>query len=382
MLRSIRALQDAVCLTVFCVSVFALIGYQLFHGTLRNKCVLIPGYIENGPDALYLADWNSSYATYHDSTEFVNFNAKWTIPSSSLYESNITEQYNSSVALPFSLTPLFFYHCSESSMYCERTHYYENPWTESDTNLTMNIFSLMNETLLNSTSIDAPQSADFCGGVVNQCIAQTILRIQTNSNSSLVQEMLKSQVDIDAALNATGCLYAPVLPVTGETNGTFGYSNGFINESTLSSECDVSILAYAGNISCMNQILALNSSNHTSAQDHQCYKDNLWIKTLAFGENHVTRWSTRKSLIFFQLHPFLNSSVSINENIYETFGNDKTHLIFEEYSREYMTWEEQTDWNCADENYIMRKVDTGMYFYLNSSNRPSSEPLYCRIGHK
>uniref|UniRef100_H2ZPU3 Sodium channel protein n=1 Tax=Ciona savignyi TaxID=51511 RepID=H2ZPU3_CIOSA len=38
LLRSIHALKDAVALTVFCVSVFALIGYQLFHGTLRQKC--------------------------------------------------------------------------------------------------------------------------------------------------------------------------------------------------------------------------------------------------------------------------------------------------------------------------------------------------------
>uniref|UniRef100_F7AUQ0 Sodium channel protein n=1 Tax=Ciona intestinalis TaxID=7719 RepID=F7AUQ0_CIOIN len=37
LLRSIHALKDAVALTVFCVSVFALIGYQLFHGTLRQK---------------------------------------------------------------------------------------------------------------------------------------------------------------------------------------------------------------------------------------------------------------------------------------------------------------------------------------------------------
>ena len=42
LLHSIQALKDAVVLTLFCLSVFALIGYQLFHGMLRRKCVLKP----------------------------------------------------------------------------------------------------------------------------------------------------------------------------------------------------------------------------------------------------------------------------------------------------------------------------------------------------
>uniref|UniRef100_H2ZPU4 Sodium channel protein n=1 Tax=Ciona savignyi TaxID=51511 RepID=H2ZPU4_CIOSA len=60
LLRSIHALKDAVALTVFCVSVFALIGYQLFHGTLRQKCVLNSGTFDLAPNALYAIDHNSS----------------------------------------------------------------------------------------------------------------------------------------------------------------------------------------------------------------------------------------------------------------------------------------------------------------------------------
>uniref|UniRef100_H2ZPU8 Sodium channel protein n=1 Tax=Ciona savignyi TaxID=51511 RepID=H2ZPU8_CIOSA len=56
LLRSIHALKDAVALTVFCVSVFALIGYQLFHGTLRQKCVLNSGTFDLAPNALYAID--------------------------------------------------------------------------------------------------------------------------------------------------------------------------------------------------------------------------------------------------------------------------------------------------------------------------------------
>ena len=53
LLRSIRALKDAVLLTMFCVSVFGLVGYQLFHGTLRQKCILIGGTTDLPPESLF-----------------------------------------------------------------------------------------------------------------------------------------------------------------------------------------------------------------------------------------------------------------------------------------------------------------------------------------
>uniref|UniRef100_A0A3B3XZD5 Sodium channel protein n=1 Tax=Poecilia mexicana TaxID=48701 RepID=A0A3B3XZD5_9TELE len=42
LIQSVKKLRDAMILTVFCLSVFALIGLQLFMGNLRQKCVLIP----------------------------------------------------------------------------------------------------------------------------------------------------------------------------------------------------------------------------------------------------------------------------------------------------------------------------------------------------
>ena len=42
-LRSMRMLTDVLVLSLFFISIFALIGMQLFVGDLRNKCVLIPG---------------------------------------------------------------------------------------------------------------------------------------------------------------------------------------------------------------------------------------------------------------------------------------------------------------------------------------------------
>lgn len=40
--QSVKRLSDVMILTVFCLSVFALIGLQLFMGNLRNKCIRIP----------------------------------------------------------------------------------------------------------------------------------------------------------------------------------------------------------------------------------------------------------------------------------------------------------------------------------------------------
>ncbi|XP_073401868.1 sodium channel protein type 2 subunit alpha-like isoform X3 [Dendrobates tinctorius] len=48
LIQSVKKLSDVVILTVFCLSVFALIGLQLFMGHLRHKCVFLPKvYPEN-----------------------------------------------------------------------------------------------------------------------------------------------------------------------------------------------------------------------------------------------------------------------------------------------------------------------------------------------
>ncbi|XP_045563418.1 sodium channel protein type 2 subunit alpha isoform X2 [Salmo salar] len=42
LIQSVKKLSDVMILTVFCLSVFALVGLQLFMGNLRNKCLRIP----------------------------------------------------------------------------------------------------------------------------------------------------------------------------------------------------------------------------------------------------------------------------------------------------------------------------------------------------
>ncbi|XP_072238416.1 sodium channel, voltage gated, type VIII, alpha subunit b isoform X3 [Leuresthes tenuis] len=60
LIQSVKKLSDVMILTVFCLSVFALIGLQLFMGNLRNKCVFWPinmtgQYLENGTRGF---DWD------------------------------------------------------------------------------------------------------------------------------------------------------------------------------------------------------------------------------------------------------------------------------------------------------------------------------------
>jgi hypothetical protein len=43
LLEAVRRLRDAIILTLFLLSIFALIGLQLYEGSLLHKCVLNPG---------------------------------------------------------------------------------------------------------------------------------------------------------------------------------------------------------------------------------------------------------------------------------------------------------------------------------------------------
>ncbi|XP_030277423.1 sodium channel, voltage gated, type VIII, alpha subunit b isoform X7 [Sparus aurata] len=60
LIQSVKKLSDVMILTVFCLSVFALIGLQLFMGNLRQKCVIWPinmteQYLANGSRGF---DWD------------------------------------------------------------------------------------------------------------------------------------------------------------------------------------------------------------------------------------------------------------------------------------------------------------------------------------
>lgn len=44
--QSVKKLYNVLILTVFCLSVFALIGLQLFMGNLKNKCIKTGNFTE------------------------------------------------------------------------------------------------------------------------------------------------------------------------------------------------------------------------------------------------------------------------------------------------------------------------------------------------
>ncbi|XP_016120414.1 sodium channel protein type 3 subunit alpha-like, partial [Sinocyclocheilus grahami] len=60
LIQSVKKLSDVMILTLFCLSVFALVGLQLFMGVLKHKCVLQPSnhnltyYIVNKTEVCYL----------------------------------------------------------------------------------------------------------------------------------------------------------------------------------------------------------------------------------------------------------------------------------------------------------------------------------------
>uniref|UniRef100_A0A672ZTB6 Sodium voltage-gated channel alpha subunit 4 n=1 Tax=Sphaeramia orbicularis TaxID=375764 RepID=A0A672ZTB6_9TELE len=65
LIQSVKKLGDVMILTVFCLSVFALIGLQLFMGNLRQKCVLLPSWLQN-----MTSDGNAS-SSYHENHYFL-----------------------------------------------------------------------------------------------------------------------------------------------------------------------------------------------------------------------------------------------------------------------------------------------------------------------
>lgn len=72
LIQSVKKLADVMILTVFCLSVFALIGLQLFMGNLRQKCVITPPFVNQTFASDYdgnITDGNSTGFSY---TEHIN----------------------------------------------------------------------------------------------------------------------------------------------------------------------------------------------------------------------------------------------------------------------------------------------------------------------
>lgn len=67
LLKSMKLMTDVLILTLFFIAIFALIGLQLFMGTLRSRCVKTDGYMSPFAKEFYS---NSSKLTFLMSFDF------------------------------------------------------------------------------------------------------------------------------------------------------------------------------------------------------------------------------------------------------------------------------------------------------------------------
>ncbi|XP_026768011.3 sodium channel, voltage-gated, type I-like, alpha isoform X1 [Pangasianodon hypophthalmus] len=78
--QSVKKLSDVMILTVFCLSVFALIGLQLFMGNLRNKCIKIPtdGIINEKGQLVFTGNFTEFNLTqyYNDKDNYYKIEGK------------------------------------------------------------------------------------------------------------------------------------------------------------------------------------------------------------------------------------------------------------------------------------------------------------------
>ncbi|XP_032066428.1 sodium channel protein type 8 subunit alpha isoform X6 [Thamnophis elegans] len=77
LVQSVKKLSDVMILTVFCLSVFALIGLQLFMGNLRNKCVVWPidlneTYLENGTKGFDWEEYSNNMSNFYTIPGFLD----------------------------------------------------------------------------------------------------------------------------------------------------------------------------------------------------------------------------------------------------------------------------------------------------------------------
>lgn len=82
LIQSVKKLSDVMILTVFCLSVFALIGLQLFMGNLRHKCLYWNP--DNSTNDTYLfnntfEDNSTQNGTQFDWNEYISIESKNTI---------------------------------------------------------------------------------------------------------------------------------------------------------------------------------------------------------------------------------------------------------------------------------------------------------------
>ncbi|KAM8988556.1 sodium channel protein type 4 subunit alpha isoform 1-T1 [Ara ararauna] len=95
LIQSVKKLADVMILTVFCLSVFALIGLQLFMGNLRQKCVRWPPLNDTVLEDLGLDNDTAANATLYGTYDMAsNFTGNFTSNSTFDFEAYINDEAN------------------------------------------------------------------------------------------------------------------------------------------------------------------------------------------------------------------------------------------------------------------------------------------------
>jgi len=351
LLHSIRALKDAVALTVFIVSVFALVGYQLFHGTLRQKCVRIPGTTDLPPDSLYM-----SLVEGENLFEGANSSSFPLALTSQDFRTTPELQNKSGNALAFlSMSLLPLYRTAGAQGDGKQCHeYMRHPdangkdWSYEDATLLREITEAANATIFAHNASTTHR--------IDECFLKGKAFLETHRWSSLLGHSQTKQADSNTSSN------------------TF-----LLNTTNDAHAINVSAQFYVADLACVNNASKPEKSDQWSPQnvtnvtsDFTLYFDDnttgidLQSKVWLYFRENVPRWNARQYVVIFQLKTSLTNDVVPP---YFVFLSEKSDL-----------GEEQQDWYENTDNFCMVIPSTGSFYYPNSSNRPPPEPIYCAIG--
>lgn len=354
---------------------FALVGYQLFHGTMKHKCVQDPGEFYTAPDSFYAVHTTNDIMTsenniFYNSTlnniDYVYYYYDWNQKHVDTVSNgvNLYPIFNKEV-MKFNesdITSNIFFSPNNMSRMYERTKHLK--WDLQDAFLLGNLSKAVNETETKWSWDDSP-STNTCSEV-EKCLTASSVNVAISSLSSILQteaDALKNSV-----VNIWNCQEF-------ERNNVSGISSSFNqSEEELQNNtqymCSVSIKFRSLNISCLQNIF----------ENFTCSDNSIWINLYHHLNTFVTKPKARKSIVLFNIDDQSSEIFNFSSSVKSGFRN--TYVLFQEYHRDHMLDEVADEWDNNPDNYAMQPINQLMYYYLKSANIPNSEPKYCIINDK
>ena len=327
LLRSIRALKDAIVLTLFSVSIFALIGYQLFEGTLRQKCIRIHNATELAPYAFYVENCDN-------------------IPQymSKLGTLNLTDM---------SATKHFCRHEDERTRKC-----------------TLNILTATNDGGSNPCGgLDGWNDQDLLAEILNQTRSH-FKNLTTSSNLTDLNSVNVKSVNF----------------TIGKTNFS-PHSSYFAKKLNFecSSDCSINVnvlkmASFEYNCSDLNTTNTINCGNGSCQADiyggGESGKTNLRLETKGDSQDEnaylYNLLCLREYMVTFH---YERTDGSVDRK-----GDSRSKTLMYFIVKDELTEPEKLHWNDHTYNHYLKSFQNGLFYYVGSPNRPTPEPLYCPVG--